>query len=540
MHRDWQTLLSALAGAQGFELRIAPSKAKIRLGSGMTNVTVAPARSEAEVRALYDWADIVVMPLRPNLHASGITVILEAIVLGIPIVCTDAGGLRDYFPGGEICFVPPCDPHALREAVKSLAGDEERHLEMAVAAQRRVIAGGLTTQGYADGYRNLSAMLLAPRAAAACVTPDAAAVRGKRSDADRLRAFVLLPHGFGAERWRKRFAGREIPGLNDALPFGYYRAASQRWSVVYSEDADENLATQYVRRGLSRALGLDLIHAWRNHRSLLAADAVWTHTERESLAAIALFHLVGRQPRPRIVAQCVWLFDRWNGFSWPRRAAYRWLLKGADIVTTLSPENREAARRIIPEIPTELVLFGVGSPEDMRAPRRKICHAPVRIAGLGGDMHRDWDILLRALGGQAKFKLTIASSKARLRPPRTRYERDRHGGSVRSGGEEPVRLGGPRRGFAQAQSACLRDYGHPGGGGVRRARNRERCRRPTGILFRRGSVLRAGRATREALREAAVRLAENPERRFRMTSRRNDACLRPGSPGRGTPSGTVS
>lgn len=414
MHRDWETLLSAFAGAKGFKLRIAPSKGKIRLGSGTTDITVARAYSEADVRALYDWADIVVMPLKPNLHASGITVIFEAIVLGIPIVCTDAGGLRAYFPGGELWFVPPGDPNALREAVRRLASDGERCLEMAAAAQRRVLGAGLTTQGYADGYRRLSARLLAPRATAASSTPHVDTVLATRPDTDRLRAFVLLGHGFGAERWRTRFARHEIPGLNDALPYGYYRASGQGWSVKYSEDADEHPLARLVRRGLSRVLGLDLIHAWRNRGPLLAAEVVWTHTEREGLSALALFRLLGRRSRPRLVAQCVWLFDRWDKFSWLRRAAYRLLLKEADVITTLSPENRNAALRIFPEVRTQLVLFGVGAPEEMRVPQRTRCHAPVRIAGLGGDMHRDWKTFLQSFGGWADFDLRIASSKARL------------------------------------------------------------------------------------------------------------------------------
>ena len=455
------------------------------------------------------------MPLKPNLHASGITVIFEAVVLGIPIVCTDAGGLRDYFPGGEICLVPPGDPRALREAVRALAGDLERRLAMTVAAQRRVVSAGLTTQGYANGFRDLSTLLLAPRTAAAPCLAGAGAVLATRSDNDRRRAFVLLPHGFGAEQWRRRFARREIPGLNDALPFGYYRAAGQGWSVVYSEDADESLVTRFVRRGLSRVLGLDLIHAWRSRRALLTVDAVWTHTERESLAAIALFRLVRPRPRPRIVAQCVWLFDRWNGFSWPRRAAYRWLLKEADVVTTLSPENREAARRIIPEIPTELVLFGVGSQDRMRAPRRGICQVPMRIGALGGDMHRDWETLLRAFGGRTEFALRIASSKG---SPRARKGATNVTiGAARSEGEVMDLYD-----WADIVVVSLKPNLHASGitvileavacgtpvvasdvGGLRAYfSDEEVCYVPVG--------------NSEALREAAAKLAEDPERRFQM------------------------
>ena len=538
MHRDWETLLSAFAGVEGFDLRIAPSKAKIRLGNGMTNVTVARARSEAEVRALDDWADIVVMPLKPNLHASGITVIFEAVVLGIPIVCTDAGGLRDYFPGGEICLVPPGDPRALREAVRALAGDLERRLAMTVAAQRRVVSAGLTTQGYANGFRDLSTLLLAPRTAAAPCLAGAGAVLATRSDNDRRRAFVLLPHGFGAEQWRRRFARREIPGLNDALPFGYDRAASQGWSVVYSEDADESFVTRFVRRGLGRVLGLDLIHAWRNRRALLTVDAVWTHAERENLAAIALFHLVRPRSRPRIVAQCVWLFDRWNGFSWPRRAAYRWLLKEADVVTTLSPENREAARRIIPEIPTELVLFGVGSQDRMRAPRRRVCHVPMRIGALGGDVHRDWGYSCELLAGS---RIRIENCVQQGKPPRSegRHKRDDRGGAVGRGGDGICTIGRTSWWFHSSPIStppelrsswrrwrAVRRWSPAMWAGYGRTFRTRKCATCRSAIWR-----RSGRRRRSSPRTPSVA--------FRWPSRRNGACLRQRSPGRGTPPAIV-
>ena len=68
----------------------------------------------------------MIMSLKPNLHGSGITVILESIILGVPVVCTDSGGLRAYFSSSEIYYVPAYAPIAMRVAVEELAQDDER------------------------------------------------------------------------------------------------------------------------------------------------------------------------------------------------------------------------------------------------------------------------------------------------------------------------------------------------------------------------------------------------------------------------------
>ncbi len=54
---------------------------------------------------MFDWADLVVVPLKPNLHASGITVIEEAVILGLPVICSHAGGLEAYFSAEEVFYV---------------------------------------------------------------------------------------------------------------------------------------------------------------------------------------------------------------------------------------------------------------------------------------------------------------------------------------------------------------------------------------------------------------------------------------------------
>lgn len=197
--------------------------------------------------------------------------------------------------------------------------------------------------------------------------------------------------------------------MNTYLPYGYHHAQGDGWSVTCSQDGDEGAAVELVRRALGRVLGFDLVHAWRNRDGMRSATVVWTHTEREHLAA-ALLLSFSRHPPPKLLAQCIWLFDTWERLSTPKRALYRYLLKYADIITTQSPEDFSLARAIFPNHPAACVLSG-GAVEWMKPPREDNVHQPIRLAALGNDMHRDWDTLIRAFGGRSEYELLIASRK---------------------------------------------------------------------------------------------------------------------------------
>lgn len=197
--------------------------------------------------------------------------------------------------------------------------------------------------------------------------------------------------------------------MNSYLPYGYHHAQGGGWSINCSQDGDEGAVIKLMRRTLGRILGFDLVHAWRNRDAMRLANVVWTHTEREHLAA-ALLLSFSRHPPPKLLAQCVWLFDNWERLSRPKRALYRHLLKQADIITTQSPEDFSLARTIFPTHRAACVLSG-GTVEWMKPPRTEAVHQPVRLAALGNDMHRDWGTLIRAFGGRSEYELLIASRK---------------------------------------------------------------------------------------------------------------------------------
>jgi glycosyltransferase involved in cell wall biosynthesis len=226
----------------------------------------------------------------------------------------------------------------------------------------------------------------------------------------QMRVFVFLAHGFGATTWLQRWNKGDIPGLNEKLPYGYYRAAGPTCHVEYSEDTLENRLTKFIRRCLRRLLGCDLVHAWRNRKALSDADIVWTHTELEHLAVLALWQCQRRKHRPKLIAHNVWLFDRWHEFSSARRWLYHHLMNHADVISVLSPDNLKMARKLFPNSRTELILFGTNTDTMTPVANRKAGN-PVRLVSLGNDMHRDWDTLIAAAEQWHGYTVRIASQK---------------------------------------------------------------------------------------------------------------------------------
>jgi glycosyltransferase involved in cell wall biosynthesis len=113
---------------------------------------------------LYAEATLMLVPLKPNEHASGITVIQEAALRGLPIIATDTGGLRAYFDENSLCYIPPSDPGAVLRAVRRLSGDMQPILQLARNAQDRMGPAGLGAESHVARHVELSEQLLKPDA----------------------------------------------------------------------------------------------------------------------------------------------------------------------------------------------------------------------------------------------------------------------------------------------------------------------------------------------------------------------------------------
>jgi len=159
-HRDWKTLIEALAHYRNYEVKIVTSARLSRLLVNVPNVTIERPQTNRELMALYDWADCVVLCLSANVHASGITVIQEAVVQGIPVVCTDTGGLRSYFTSEDIRYTPIANPVAVREAIDELAADSNMQRMMKTNAISRMRNNNLDSRSFVRRHVELSMKLL--------------------------------------------------------------------------------------------------------------------------------------------------------------------------------------------------------------------------------------------------------------------------------------------------------------------------------------------------------------------------------------------
>jgi glycosyltransferase involved in cell wall biosynthesis len=89
-----------------------------------------------EMRKMYARTSVVALALKPNLHVSGLSVLLEAMACGRPVVITNSPGLSEYVRDGETAIVvSPGDPDALAGAVDDLLAEPDRARAIGAAAR---------------------------------------------------------------------------------------------------------------------------------------------------------------------------------------------------------------------------------------------------------------------------------------------------------------------------------------------------------------------------------------------------------------------
>jgi glycosyltransferase involved in cell wall biosynthesis len=158
-HRDWETLVRALGERSGYEIRIGSASYPKHLQR--SNIAVC-SMDKTQILENYAWADCVVLPLKHNLHVSGLTITLESVAMQVPLVCADTGGLTSYFDASLVNYFPVGDAQALRCAVERvMATPLEARMAQTQAAQRHLLAQQLTSEGFALRHVQLTQSLLA-------------------------------------------------------------------------------------------------------------------------------------------------------------------------------------------------------------------------------------------------------------------------------------------------------------------------------------------------------------------------------------------
>jgi colanic acid/amylovoran biosynthesis glycosyltransferase len=99
-------------------------------------VTFEGSLTHTAVLKALSWADVF---LHPSLSEGFCNAVLEAQAMGLPVVCTDAGGLPENVQDGVTGFVVPRrDPAAMAERLARLASDGELRRTMGTSGRKRV------------------------------------------------------------------------------------------------------------------------------------------------------------------------------------------------------------------------------------------------------------------------------------------------------------------------------------------------------------------------------------------------------------------
>ncbi|MBY6709511.1 glycosyltransferase family 4 protein [Rhodococcus sp. BP-241] len=98
-----------------------------------------PKMSHLEVRELYSRAAVVAVATRDNCHGSGMTVCLEAMASGRPVVVTDTLGMTDYVTNGvDGKLVPVGDHIGMAGAILDFLSQPDKSREAGQQGRRRV------------------------------------------------------------------------------------------------------------------------------------------------------------------------------------------------------------------------------------------------------------------------------------------------------------------------------------------------------------------------------------------------------------------
>lgn len=140
-HRDYATLAAAMRGldARAFIAdgsSHSPGAHRRTPEDWPANIERA-ALSPERMRALYERAAVVVVPVVPTDFPAGITVVVEAMAMGKAVIVSATAGFRGAVADeGALVRVPPEDPAALREAIVGLLADPAERRSLGLRAQQ--------------------------------------------------------------------------------------------------------------------------------------------------------------------------------------------------------------------------------------------------------------------------------------------------------------------------------------------------------------------------------------------------------------------
>lgn len=133
IHRDWLSIINLVENRETLSLSILSTSIDVNLIQNSHNVSIKKFYKNEDYLSFLSSCDVMLVPLKRNLHASGLTAIQEAILLGIPVVVTNVGGLDYYFDDSMVTFYN--ESSELDSIFEDLLEHYETYLEKAKTAQ---------------------------------------------------------------------------------------------------------------------------------------------------------------------------------------------------------------------------------------------------------------------------------------------------------------------------------------------------------------------------------------------------------------------
>ena len=158
-HRDWQLLAEVARHDPSLAVEVLTRRDLSHVTDRPANFRVSESRTVDEYAGDLADASVVVVPLKPNDHASGITVAMEAVVAHRAVVVTGTGGLEDYL-GDAVEYAEPGDVAGFAAAIHRAAAKDAAALERSSA---RIREAGITAVDFALRHVVITRDVLAGR-----------------------------------------------------------------------------------------------------------------------------------------------------------------------------------------------------------------------------------------------------------------------------------------------------------------------------------------------------------------------------------------
>jgi glycosyltransferase involved in cell wall biosynthesis len=120
----------------------------VLIGYELSDFPLSQLDIPANVHVFKNWPNTAVMEAWRRSHIGLVpsnwpepspTVVMEAMVAGVPVIASRVGGIPDIVAEGQSgLLVPPGDAAALRQAMHRLLNDPDLHRQMSAAARQRV------------------------------------------------------------------------------------------------------------------------------------------------------------------------------------------------------------------------------------------------------------------------------------------------------------------------------------------------------------------------------------------------------------------